>query len=409
MTTMGTLLIVDDEPSIRRSLERLLRPEGYRIYSAENADAAAEILENDDVDVILCDQDMPGKTGTEFLREAADRYPQQRRLMISGRFQSDDVALAMDAGAIHKFMMKPWDDAILKADVRLSFRQIMSEVSRDGKIPSAPGADGQLEGWEDYQEERQLIRELHNAANDGSLNLNYQPQVCLKTGDVCGLEALLRWTASTGPVTPDRFIAIAERSGAMPKLTHWVLCEVVYRAQCWLRDWSSGHISLNVSPSDLLNPGLVDYVEQLLALSDTPASAIQIEVTESEVLDPQSEIVTTLNQLEALGISLAIDDFGAGATSLSYLANLPFSSIKLDRSLTQQLDTQKGVDVVGKVLEMSRCLGMKAVVEGLETREQVRIATDLGADVAQGYYFSKPLTQQTIHAWIQGGANGIPL
>ena len=405
MAATGTLLIVDDEPSIRRSLERLLRPEGYRIYSAENADAATTILESDDVDVILCDQDMPGKSGTEFLQETARRFPQQRRLMISGRFQSEDVAVAMDAGAIHKFMMKPWDDAILKADIRLSFRQLMEEVSQGKPSPSESVRPG---NWEDYQEERKLIRELHTAANDGSLNLQYQPQVCLKTGAVSGVEALLRWTASIGPVRPDRFIAMAERSGAMPKLTHWVLCEVIYRAQCWLRSWSAGHISLNVSPSDLFNPGLVDYVEQLLALSENDASAIQIEVTESEVIDPKSGVVETLNHLQELGVGLAIDDFGAGATSLSYLANLPFSSIKLDRSLTQQLDTQKGVDVVGKVLEMSRCLGMTAVVEGVETKEQVDIATELGADVAQGYYFSKPLDRGAIETWVQSGAEGVP-
>ena len=405
MSASGTLLIVDDEPSIRKSLERLLRPEGYRIYSAESADAANTILDSDAVDVILCDQDMPGKNGTEFLREVANRFPNQRRLMISGRFQSDDVALAMDSGAIHKFMMKPWDDAILKADIRASFRQVIADLTRkpaDGDSRNAEPLD-----WGTFQEERQLTRELHAAATNGSLHLQYQPQVDLRTGEVCGLEALLRWTASIGPVRPDRFIAIAERTGAMQKLTQWVLCEALHHAGLWQTQWQ-GHVSLNVSPSDLTGLDLVPKLRTLLDANEVDPALIHIEVTESQIVDPNLEVTKALQDLSDLGVGISVDDFGAGATSLSYLADLPFSSLKLDRSLTMNLDNEKGIEVVRKILEMARCLGMTTVVEGLETESQVERARDLGADIAQGYFFSKPIGHQSIADWIAAGVQGIP-
>ena len=404
--TTGTLLIVDDEAPVRRSLERLLRTEGYQIYSAPDAEAANRILAADAIDVIVCDQDMPGQKGTDFLRDAANKYPQQRRIMISGRFQSDDVAVAMDAGAIHKFMMKPWDDAILKADIRAAFRQLMTDLAR--RDPQSRDSELSVQDPAGAAEDRQLTRELFSAASDGSLALEYQPQVNLATGTVCGFEALLRWRASIGPIRPDRFIALAERSGSIGKLTHWVICEACFRAQRWRSQWQDARIGLNVSPIDLRDESVIAYLERTLDRTDLSPSAIQIEITESHAANARPETSRMLTRLADIGVSLAIDDFGAGATSLSYLADLPFSSLKLDRSLTKQLGTEKGQAVVQKILEMARSLEMSATIEGIETAQQAELARELGADVAQGYFFSKPLPRDSIEQWAASGAEGLP-
>lgn len=415
MTTAmtGNLLIVDDDASVRHALQRLLRREGYRIYTAGDAADAERILDQDAIDVILCDQDMPGKTGIEFLREASTKYPHQRRLMISGRFQSTDVAHAMDAGAIHKFMMKPWDDAILKADIRASFRQVMSNfAAASGYGPRSmdepESSPNQHEkSWAALAEDRQLSRELHSAASDGSLSLAYQPQINLIDESVCGFEALLRWTSTTGPIGPGHFIALAERGGSISKLTHWVIREVCHRANRLHKEWNSTRISLNVSPIDLRDDALVHHIEAMLERYSIPEDSLQIEVTESQALKCDDAMLSRLTRLTDIGISLAIDDFGAGATTLSYLADLPFKTLKLDHSLTQQLTNPKGSAVVQKILEMARCLGMKATIEGIETEEQAKLARSLGADAAQGYYFSKPMPMEDVQKWISAHPTGL--
>lgn len=401
--TARNLLIVDDESSVRRALARLLRKEGYSIFLAENAENADRILTEDSIDVILCDQDMPGRAGIDFLREAAKKFPDQRRLMISGRFQSTDVAQAMDTGAIHKFMMKPWDDAILKADIRAAFRQIMKDYGNGQESQSETPS----EAWESFAKDRQLSRELHSAAADGSLSMVYQPQIALKDESIVGFEALLRWNSSTGPVGADHFIRLAERGGSMSKITHWVFREVCHRTQKWLSDWRGGRIGLNVSPVDLRDDRLLEHVEAMLERYEIPTSALQVEVTESEALNCDDAMLARLNRLGNLGISLAVDDFGAGATTLAYLADLPFSTLKIDRSLTLQLTDEKGFAVVQKVLEMAQCLEMKTTIEGVETKEHADLARSLGADIAQGYYYSKPRPMEDVEDWISSGCKGM--
>jgi len=412
-TTAGKLLIVDDEASVRHALERLLRKEGYEVQSACDASDADRILETDKIDVILCDQDMPGRTGIEFLVDAAKKYPHQRRLMISGRFQSSDVAQAMDSGAIHKFMMKPWDDAILKADIRSSFRQIMNDFvteSRNGIQNNADRGNPEThidnKDWAEFEEDRILTKELHSAANDGSLSLVYQPQIDLESERIDGFEALLRWNSTTGPVSPERFINLAERGGSMSRITHWVFREVCHRTFRWIPNWNCARIGLNISAVDLRDDSFLDHVESTLDRYSIPKNALQIEVTESQALKCDGAMTSRLDRLVNLGVSLAIDDFGAGATTLSYLADLPFSTLKIDRSLTQQITNPKGLAVVQKVIEIAKCLEMKTTIEGVETAEEVKLARSLGASTAQGYFFSKPRPSDDIGRWIDDGCHG---
>lgn len=412
----GTLLIVDDEPGVRRSLARLMRKEGYEIHSAESAIEAADILAQSSVDIILCDQDMPGQSGTEFLRDIAPKYPHQRRIMLSGRFRSDDVAAALDSGAVHKFMMKPWDDTILKADIRESFRQLMLSVTNEERLGDANDAsatDNPLSPavpdvtWGSFNANRELSRELHSAASSGALQLQYQPQVDAQSLCTSGFEALLRWQSSNGPVRPDHFISLAERNGSISKLTRWVINETCYRLSEWQQVWPDIRVGLNVSPIDLRADYLVEFVAEAIKNNPLERSALQIEVTESQALTTDEKTVATLEALSSLGVTLAIDDFGAGATSLSTLASLPFNTLKLDRSLTTQVETQKGEKVIRKILEMCDDLSLKTTVEGVESLEQLQLFQELGATTIQGYYFSPPIDLSDVDSWMKSGATGV--
>ena len=402
----GTLLIIDDEPSVRRSLQRLLRGEGYRIHQAADTTEARRILEAEIVDVVVCDQDMPGQSGTAFLLEVADKYPQQRRFMLSGRFQSDDVAVAIDAGAVHRFMMKPWDDAILKADIRAAFRQLIADW-RGADVGSGPAPQSSTQVQRYFKEQR-LSRELHEAASNGSLWLAYQAQVDVQSSTVAGFEALLRWQASTGPVRPDEFIDLAERNGAMAKLSQWVATTACDQLATWRQRWPAARIALNFSPTDLGSDAMIAHLAETIERYALPAEAIEVEITESQMVDTTATVVDRLHALKALGVELAIDDFGAGATSIAYLDQLPFSRIKLDRSLVSRTDTAEGLAVFTKLIELARSLGLATTVEGVESREQADICTELGAGLIQGYYFSRPLQHAAIDTWIDAGTRGLP-
>ena len=409
----GNLLIVDDDPSVRRAFKRLLRKEDYAIHDASSAEDAKRILSTTAIDVIVCDQDMPGTTGIEFLSDIASKYPDQRRLMLSGRFQSREVASAMDVGAIHKFMMKPWDDAILKADIRASFRQIMTSYNAQTRgvrartqVNQNTRLTEQQRSWADYAQERILSRELHSAASDGSLSLVYQPQICLHEDTVNGFEALLRWRAKSGPVGAARFIELAERNGSISALTRWVVREACHQVNQWCDRWHDARVALNVSPVDLHDDKLVDFIESTFSRYAISPNLLQIEVTESQALNCNDAMFQRLTRLAEMGSSLAIDDFGAGATALSYIADLPFSTLKLDRSLTRQITSPKGQTVIQKVLEMARCLNMKTTMEGIETEEEANLARSLGADTAQGYFYSKPRPLSDVQHWLDTGRGG---
>lgn len=358
-------------------------------------------------------------SGTEFLAQVARDHPHQRRLMLSGRFQSEEVARAMDRGAVHRFMMKPWDDAILKAEVRESFRQLQADLAVDETLEQL-GSGLRTQRTESaahryrhltrhsVEQNRLLTRELHKAVRAGRLSLQYQPQVDLCSGEVSGFEGLLRWNSSIGPIGPDRFTALAERSGSITELTGWVVGEVCYRASRWSSARPQIRLSLNVSPLDLRGDSLLQCLQSALAEHRLCAGFIQVEVTESSALDVDGHELDVLNALAKLGVGLAIDDFGAGATSMAYLAQLPFSTVKIDRSLVLQLDTARGRKVMQKLIELCTDLEMHTTVEGVESLAHLDLIKGFGASTVQGYIYSKPLPVDGVEQWLASGGRGVP-
>jgi diguanylate cyclase (GGDEF)-like protein/PAS domain S-box-containing protein len=245
----------------------------------------------------------------------------------------------------------------------------------------------------------ELEMALRDAVAHDQLSVVYQPIVALATGRVCAVEALLRWDhPRRGTIGPGRFIPIAEETGLIVSIGAWVLGEACRQAATWPRQFGEPlAVSVNVSPRQLRDPGLVEEVRQALASSGLQPSQLELEVTESAVMNNPDEARVRLEQLRRLGVSLAIDDFGTGYSSLGQLRHFPFDSLKVDQTFMLGLgQDERPAAIVSGVVALARNLGLAVVGEGIETAAQLQQLQSLGCDRGQGYYLSRPLTAEAL-------------
>ena len=246
----------------------------------------------------------------------------------------------------------------------------------------------------------QLLSDLRNAVHNGELLLHYQPRVSMETGDIEGLEALVRWEhPAFGLLPPDEFIALAEVSGLIQELTQFVI-RVAVADIAELR--SAGHdlpVAVNLSVRNLYSPDLIEGITRALERHSLPPSALRVELTESEIMDDPSVAMQVLQRLRSEGVEVSIDDFGTGYSSLSYLRDLPIDEIKIDRSFVA--DISDGDDVVVRsIIDLGHALGVIVVAEGVETAGQWDHLQRLGCDVVQGYLISRPLPYEAIRRFL---------
>jgi diguanylate cyclase (GGDEF)-like protein len=249
-----------------------------------------------------------------------------------------------------------------------------------------------------------LLGDLRRGLDRGELTLHYQPKINLADRTLTGVEALLRWHHPVrGMVPPDQFIPLAEHTGLIGPLTGYVLEAAVSQLSDWMALGHAIPIAVNLSARNLLDDRLAATVGELLARYRVPASLLQIEVTESAIMLEVHHARRVLGQLHDLGIRIAIDDFGAGYTSLAQLKTLPVDELKIDRSFVSTMDTDTAnAVIVRSVVDLGRNLGKTTVAEGVETSTAVATLTDLGCDLAQGYQISRPLPPDAFLAWYTG-------
>jgi predicted signal transduction protein with EAL and GGDEF domain len=240
--------------------------------------------------------------------------------------------------------------------------------------------------------------DLRSALQKNEFVLHYQPIVALNSGIVVGFEALVRWQRGSGQLVPPcDFIGVAEETGLIVAIGNWVMRQAFTTIAAWHRayPWPAPlTMSVNVSPRQFDQP---DFVEQVIAaVKDSGArpETIRLEITESVALNDPGRAILILERLHEFGVRVSVDDFGTGYSSLSYLQQLPFDTLKIDRSFVNALQekTERG-DLIRTILDLARNLNMEVVAEGVETREQVEQLRNLGCGFAQGYYFSRPLAQ----------------
>ncbi|MTI09031.1 EAL domain-containing protein [Curvivirga aplysinae] len=242
----------------------------------------------------------------------------------------------------------------------------------------------------------ELISDLRRALVAEEFTLFYQPQYSLKSEQACGVEALLRWQAPDGSFrSPAEFIPAMERSGLIVDVGSWVLRQACIDAKSW-EGTNFGHIavSVNISVAQLYHRDFVKTVATVLEETQLNPKRLKLEITESLIMQDAAEAMQVLHELRGLGLDLAIDDFGQGYSSLSYLQQLPFDYIKVDQSFVRNMVENSGDAVIADVIiTLGHSFGMKVIAEGVEDLEQLKFLRVLGCDQIQGYYYAKPMAE----------------
>lgn len=241
---------------------------------------------------------------------------------------------------------------------------------------------------------RSLREDLAQALDRGELEIDYQPLVHLATRDIIGFEALVRWNhRELGRLPPDRFIPLAEQSGLIVPIGRWVLRTACHEASGWQTTQAgTPTLSVNLSVRELADPGLVESVEQSLEESGLDPARLQLELTESIVVDSFESVHGRIAELRRLGVTVCIDDFGTGYSSLGYLHHLPVDKIKIDRVFLSDIESTPGkLEILRTILSLAATLHLEVVAEGVETDGQLAHLRDLACGFGQGFLFSKPV------------------
>jgi len=249
-------------------------------------------------------------------------------------------------------------------------------------------------------EKLQLENDLQQAINNNQLFLKYQPIVCLRTGKIASLEALVRWQHnSLGTIPPDKFIPISEETGQIIVLGQWVLSEACQQLVTWQKTFDrdmSLNMSVNLSRIQIYHPELIPQIDRLLETLNLEGENLKLEITESTLMENKTAVTKVLEKLKERNIKLCLDDFGTGYSSLSYLRYLPVDTVKIDRSFIAPEINNTNYDIIKAIINLAHSLGLDVVAEGIETESQRDILKGLGCEYGQGYLFYYPLDSKDV-------------
>ncbi len=254
------------------------------------------------------------------------------------------------------------------------------------------------------QQRTAIERDLRTALQKDQLRLHYQPQLDLITGQVVGVEALLRWQhPERGDISPVEFIPVAESTGLIMPIGEWVLRTACQQARAWQdAGLQPVRVAINLSAVQFRHKNLHETITQALTDSRLDPRWLEVELTESLIMKDVRTTIETLQNLHELGVQISIDDFGTGYSSLSYLTRFPINKIKLDKSFVRDVDKKDGAAIAHTVITLGHSLNMKVMAEGVETVEQLRFLREHGCNEVQGYYFGRPMPASAIERMLTG-------
>jgi EAL domain-containing protein (putative c-di-GMP-specific phosphodiesterase class I) len=248
--------------------------------------------------------------------------------------------------------------------------------------------------------EARLLDSFETALGEQRLRMVYQPKVALRDGHLVRVEALVRWDdPELGSVEPSRFVPLAERHGLIDELTQWGLRTILRQWIDWCDEGLDTCVAFNISALSLEHLDFPDLVERMCRALDVPTDRLVLELTEGAT-QPLIKLMDTLTRFRIKGIGLAIDDFGTGYSSLMQLRQLPFTEVKIDQAFIADAPRSRDCRlIIQSIVELAHGLGLTATAEGIETVEQLRVVSELGCDLIQGYLISPPLEPEALRAW----------
>jgi diguanylate cyclase (GGDEF)-like protein/PAS domain S-box-containing protein len=252
-----------------------------------------------------------------------------------------------------------------------------------------------------------MERDLRKAIKNDELEVYYQPKICAKHMNVYGFEALIRWThPEYGVIQPDSFLPIAEETSLISEIGQYVMFKACKQIKNWQElGFNDVKISVNVVAQQIHRGQLLHDIDAALAKYNIPAHSIELELTESSLVNKSNDVIELLNQIKSRNIAIALDDFGTGYSSLSYLADYPIDTLKIDKSFISKIGQNKDEAIVNAIIAMGKALGMTLVAEGVETLEQIQYLQHQECDFFQGYYFSKPLSETQSTEYLRNQKN----
>ncbi|MEV6966339.1 bifunctional diguanylate cyclase/phosphodiesterase [Hamadaea sp. NPDC051192] len=255
-----------------------------------------------------------------------------------------------------------------------------------------------------------LAGDLRRALDNNELEVYFQPKVDLRDRHLVGVECLARWEHPThGSVAPEDFVAVAEHTGQLSRLTEAVLREGLRRAREWIDAGRPLGVAVNLSARTLLDTEFPNRVDEILREYAVSPDRLTLEITEDGFVGEEDRPLPTLRRLYELGVRLSVDDFGTGYSSLSYLRRLPVHEVKIDRSFVQGMATDAGdLAIVRAVVDISRHFGLAVVAEGVESELTLDLLAEIGCDIGQGFLFSRPLPYERLEAWLGARTDGEP-
>jgi EAL domain-containing protein (putative c-di-GMP-specific phosphodiesterase class I)/FixJ family two-component response regulator len=384
-----TVLVVDDDLFMLKLLSRQLEQLGHDdVRRCERAGEAIALIKADPggIGLVLCDLQMPGMDGVEFVRQAAAAGYAGSLLLVSGE-----------------------DPRVVQTVLRLAVAQGLKALGALAKPVSIEALRAMLghraiAATSVAKRRAYAAGEVETAILDGQLIAWYQPKVDLAQGAVVGVEALVRWRhPRDGLIYPDQFVPVAERHGLIDPLTREVLRQAVDQVVAWDHQGLELQVAVNVSMDNLTSLGFPDFVAKVLGDAGIAPSRIRLEVTESRLMEDPVTPLDVLARLRLKGIPLSIDDFGTGHSSLAQLRDIPCDELKIDRGFVHKGAGDPSMRaIVEASVGMARQIGMKTVAEGVEDMHDWDFVRETGCLQAQGYFIAKPMQGEELPAWIEG-------
>jgi diguanylate cyclase (GGDEF)-like protein len=387
-TAAVMLIDLDDFKDVNDTLghgagDALLVEVGRRLREA--TDAMVARLGGDEFAVLLVDVD--GDRARDSARALLDQLGRPIALHDVNVYVSASIGIALrpEHG-------EETDELLQHADVAMYVAKRAGTAVETYRIEDAMITHRRLK----------LAGDLSVALQTGDYDVWYQPQADAGTGQICGVEALVRWThPAYGAIDPAEMIALAERTGLLRRLTNGVLERALRQRAQWATCGHDLQISVNVTPTDLCDNTFPTAVADLLASTGTSAKALTLEITENSVMTDPARCLAVLDRLSSLGIRLSIDDFGTGYSSLAYLERLPVTEIKIDRSFVSRLEAELAdPKVVRATIALARDLHLSVVAEGVETQIGWSIVSELGAHLIQGFALARPMAASDMTKWL---------
>jgi len=384
------ILMLDDEPFMLKLLGHMLVNLGFtQLTSCDSGCAALEWFDsqNNPPDLILLDLNMPEMDGVEFVRHLVERLYSGSLILISGE-----------------------DERMLQTTVKLVRAHRISVLGHLHKPVKPETLSALLEKWTPpllgsprAAKKVYGADEVRAAIDNGELVNYYQPKVAVATGEVVGVETLVRWChPQDGMVFPDQFISVAEAHSLIDNLTRVVLTGALAQAKIWQEAALALRVAVNVSMDNLASLDFPDFVAGLAAKAGVPPQEVVLEVTESRLMRDLRAPLEVLTRLRLKRFRLSIDDFGTGNSSLAQLRDIPFDELKIDQSFVHRAWTDETLRAMYDAsLGLARQLGMEVVAEGVEDRDDWDLLRRTGCDLAQGYFIARPMPAADLPGWIK--------